>query len=185
MLRRPHDDRTIYEIQNCKMTARRPGGDRTANSRFLQLLQVCRTAAVRPPEGRCEAAVRFSRHPRKSKNACHLTVIANRPHDQRTMPLQCGCGVSALRSLKKYNVKLTKTRGLRWPCSVLKTVRSLYSLHKNRKVTARFMGGGLRSPYGHRKHTASYMWSWHNPANSLPWLLMAWWCRDSENIEYQ
>ena len=57
MLRRPHDDRTIHEIKNTKVTARRPGGDRTATSRFLQLLQVCRTAAVRAPWGRRKDAV--------------------------------------------------------------------------------------------------------------------------------
>ena len=52
-----------------------------------------------------------------------------------------------------------KTQGLRWPCGVLKTVRSPYGLHKNCKAAIRF--GGLRSPYGRRKHTASYLWLWH------------------------
>ena len=57
MLRRPHGDRTIHEIKNRKVTARRPGGDRTATLRLLQLLEVCRTVwgtkvAVRPPQTR-------------------------------------------------------------------------------------------------------------------------------------
>ena len=68
LLRRPHGDRTIHEIKIRKVTARKPGGDRTATSRLLQLLQVCRMAAVRASWGRREAAVRFSRHPKQGKN---------------------------------------------------------------------------------------------------------------------
>ena len=105
MLRRPHDDRTIHEIKNCKVTARRPGGDRTGTSRFLQLLHVCRTAAVRAPWGRRKDAVRppydFLGTQDRAKTVCLLTAIARRPYGHRTMTLRCGCGVVALRFLKK------------------------------------------------------------------------------------
>ena len=82
------------------------------------------------------------------------------PHGHRKVTLRCGPAVTALRFLKKYNVKSKKTQGLRWLCGVLKTARSPCSLHKNRKAAVRFVG--LRSPYCRRKHAASYMWPWHN-----------------------
>ena len=95
MLRRPHDDRMIDEIKNCKVTARRQGGDRTATSRFLELLQVCRTTAVRAPWGRYKATARppydFLGTQDRVKTVCHLTAIARRPYGHRTLTLWCGC----------------------------------------------------------------------------------------------
>ena len=137
------------------MTARRPGGDHTAPSRLLHLPQFYRTAAVRPQQGRHEAAVRFSRHPRQGKNRMaphgHRKATVRPPYGGLAVWLRrCGIAVSE----KKFNVKLKKTQGLRWPCG------SSYGLHKNRKAILQFEG--LRSPYGHRKHAASYMWPWHN-----------------------
>ena len=143
MLRRPPGDRTINEIKNHKVTARRSGvvgpyGDLT---RLLQLQQVCRTAAVR-----------FSRHPRPPRG--HRKVTVRWPWGAVAASWHCGF-------CKKFNVKFKKPQVLRWPCGVLKTVRSPYGLHKNRKAAVRFEG--LRSPYGRRKHAASYMWPWHYP----------------------
>ena len=160
MLRWPHGDRSIHEIKKRKVTARRPWGDRTATSRSLQLLQACRTAAVRAPQGRREAAVRFSRHPRQGKNRMpphgHRKATVRPPYGDLAVWLRrCDIAVSE----KKFNVNLKKPQGLRWPCGVLKTVRSPYGLHKNSKAAVRF--GGLRSPYGRCKHAASYMWPWH------------------------
>ena len=59
---------------------------------------------------------------------------------------------------KAFNVKLKETQSLRAPCGELKTVRSPFGLHKNHKTAVRF--GELRSPTGHRKHTATNMWLW-------------------------
>ena len=98
--------------QNRKVTTRRPGGDRTATSRLLQLLQACRTAAVRAPQGRRKDAVRppydFLVPRDRVKTVCHLTGIARRPYGHRTVILRCGCGVAALRFLKIFLCQVKK-----------------------------------------------------------------------------
>ena len=115
---------------------------------------------VRLPQGRREAAVRFFRHPRQGKNCMkphgHRKATVQPPYGDLAVWLgRCGIAVPE----RKFNVKLKKTQGLRWPCGVLKTVRSPYGLHKNRKAAVRF--GGLRSPCGRRKHAANYTWPLH------------------------
>ena len=139
-----------------KETGRWPYGDLTVLAVITSLPCGRRKGAVRPPQGRREAAVRFSRHPRQGKNRMpphgHRKATVRPPYDDRAALRHCGFW-------KKFNVKLKKSQGLRWPCGVLKTVRSPYGLHKNRKVAVRFWG--KRSPYGRRKHAASYMWPWH------------------------
>ena len=130
MLRQLHDDRTIHEIKNREVTARRPGGDRTATSQFLQLLQVCRTAAVRAPWGRRKNAVRppydFLGTQDRVKTVCYFTAIARRPYGHRKMTLRCGCGIAV--SEKKFNVNLRKNAGLAM------TLRRA----KNREVAVQF-----------------------------------------------
>ena len=104
MSRRPHGDRTIHEIKNRKVTARRAAGDRTATSRLLPYGR--RKGVVRPPKARREAAVRFSRHLRQGKNRMP-------PHDHRkaiVRPPRCGCVVAALRFLKKVWCHVKKNR---------------------------------------------------------------------------
>ena len=59
MLRLLHGDRTIHE--------RRQYDDRPTPSRLLQLPQFRRTVTVRPPQGRREPAVRFSRQPKQGE----------------------------------------------------------------------------------------------------------------------
>ena len=160
MLRRPHGDRAIHEIENRKVTARRPRSDRKTSVRHphgccshhkfaLRLPWGCRG----PPQGRREAAVRFYSHPRQGKN--RVTSWPSWGHCTGT--LRCGCGVATLGFLKKFNVKFEKT------ASLAMTLGSPYGLHKNRKAAVRF--GGLRSLYGRRNHTANYMWPWHNYAS--------------------
>ena len=160
MLRRPHGDRSINEIKNRKETGRWPHSDLMIVAVATSLPWGRRKGAVRPPEGRREADVRFSRHPRQGKNRMpphgHRKATVPPPYGDLTAWLRC-CGIVV--SEKKFNVKLKKTQGLRWPCGVLKTVRSPYGLYKNRKAAVRF--GGLRSPHSRRKHAASYMWPWH------------------------
>ena len=150
--------RRSYDSLNQK-NVRWPQGDRGVTSRFLQLKQVCRTAAVRAPWGRRKDAVKppyyFLDTLDRVKTVCHLTAVARRPYGHRTMTMRCGCGIAVS---EKVWYQLKKTQGLWWPCGVLKSVRSPYGLHKNRKVTVRV--GRLRSPYGGRKHAASYMWPW-------------------------
>ena len=156
MLRQPHGDRKIHWIKNRKVTARRPGGDRTRRPHGSCSYH---KFAVRPPWGRRRDAVRppydFLGTQDRVKYVCHLTAIARRPYGHRTVALWCGCGIAV--SEKKFNVKLKNPQGLRWPCGVLKTVRSPYGLHKNRKAAVRF--GGQRSPP--QTHRKLYMWPWH------------------------
>ena len=74
---------------------------------------------MRPPQGRREATVRFSRHPRQGKNLMS-------PHSHRKAAVRWGCGVAV--SEKKFNVKLRKNARLAM------TLRRA----KNREVAARF-----------------------------------------------
>ena len=165
-LRRLHDDLTIHEIKNRKVTARRPGGDHTATSRFLQLLQVCRTAAVRAPHGRRKDAVRppFDFLGTQDRGKPYATSRSSQ--GDRTATVQWPCGVvAALRFLKKSSMSSKKTARL---AMILRRA-------KNRKVAVRIWG--LRSPYGRRKHAASYMWPWHYWAHcviAFVFLKMSW-----------
>ena len=101
MLRRPHGDRTIHEIKNRKVTARPTYGDRTT-----QLPQICRTAAVREPWGRREAAVRISRHPGPGKKR----ISPSQSYRSATVRWPCGVVAALLhyRFRKRLHVKLKK-----------------------------------------------------------------------------
>ena len=111
MLGRPHGDSSIHEIKNRKVTARRPGGDRTVAAAATSLSHGRRKGAVRPPQGRREAAVRFSRQPRQGKNRMppygHRKATVRPPYGDLALWLQrCGIAVSE----KKLNVKLKKRK---------------------------------------------------------------------------
>ena len=67
---------TIHGIKNRKVTARSPGGDRTATvgpphgcCSYTILPHGRRKGAMRPPQGRHETAVRFSRQTRQGNRS--------------------------------------------------------------------------------------------------------------------
>ena len=79
-------------------TGRRPYGTLTVIAATTRLPYGRRKGAVSPPLGRREAAVRFSRHSRQGEK----THAISRPSQGHlTMTLRCGCGLAALRYLKK------------------------------------------------------------------------------------
>ena len=162
MLRRPHGDRTIHEIKNRKVAARRPGGDRNPHGNCSYHKFV-----ARPPYGRREAAATtpwgrrtISRQPRQGKNRMsphgHRKATVRPPYGDIAVWLRrCGIAVSE----KSLMLSLKQTQGFGWLCGQLKTVRSPFGLHEYCKAAKRF--GGLKSLYGRRKHAASYMWPWN------------------------
>ena len=144
------------------MTARRSGGDRTATSQLLQLLQVCRTAAIRVPWGRRKDTVRppydFLGTQDRVKTICHLIAIARSLYGHCMVTLRCSYGVAV--SEKMFNVKLKKNARLVMTLRRAKNREVVVWFAQNSKAPVWF--GGLRAPYGRRKHATSYMWPWHN-----------------------
>ena len=156
-----YGDHTAIVLFMESKTVRWPQGDREATVRHphgccsyhkfaLRLPWGCRG----PPQGRREAAVRFSSHPRQGKTVS--------PHGLRKVTVRGPCGVvAALRHCGFWKSLMSSLK--KKPARLAMTLGSPYGLHKHRKAAVRF--GGLRSLYGRRNHTASYMWPWHNYAS--------------------
>ena len=170
MLWWPHDDRTIHEIKYHKVTTRRLGGDRTATSRFLQLITSLpygwRKGAVRALQGCREAAVRFSRHPRQGKNCMP-------PHGHHKATVRPSYHVLAV-WLWRYSIAVSEKSLMsiykkRKACDDLAACYKMWGRHtvciKNCKVTVPF--GELWLPFHRCKHATSYMWPWHKEMSQL------------------